>query len=201
MRMHSPTAGRHGGGSSCSAAIKIGISLTTTRTKRWNGHIETLNADYLKEVIVQMEAYGDRVQLALSGPGQRPNYQVINTAGKKMAFDSNHHLLSGADDIFTPGNVTGIFTVDQVRTIAAGGGVRTSTGRVARAGTGAVRTRKTTASVQAQDLIDVEKYNYFKNNRGMLPPTIGEHSAQITALMKAGKSAEDAFNEILAQHY
>ena len=175
--------------------------MTTTRTKRWNGHIETLNADYLKEVIVQMEAYGDRVQFALSGPGQRPNYQVINTAGKKMAFDSNHHLLSGADEIFTPGNMTGVHTADQIKTIAAGGAVRTSSGRVTRAGTGAVRTRRTAASVQAQDLIDVEKYNYFKNNRGTLPASIGEHSAQITALMKAGKSAEDAFNEVVSQHY
>ena len=79
--------------------------------------------------------------------------------------------------------------------------MRTSSGRVARAGTGAVRTRRTAASVQAQDLIDVEKYNYFKNNRGTLPASIGEHSAQITALMKAGKSAEDAFNEVVSQHY
>ncbi|HEY4316686.1 MAG TPA: hypothetical protein VGN04_03700 [Herbaspirillum sp.] len=176
--------------------------MTTTRTKRWNGHIETLKSDYLKEVMGQMDAYGDRVQLALSGPGQRPNYQVINPAGKKMAFDSNHHLLGGAEEVFTPGNVTDIFTLEQVRTIAAGGAVRTATGRVARAGSGAARgTRNTAAVVKAKDLIDVEKYNYFKNNREMLPATIGEHSLQITDLMKDGKSAEEAFNEILKLHY
>jgi hypothetical protein len=176
--------------------------LTTTRTKRWNGHIETLKADYLKEVIAQMDAYGDRVQLALSGPGQRPNYQVINPSGKKMAFDSNHHLLSGSEEVFTPGNVTDVFTLEQVKTIAGGGGVRTASGRVARAGTGVARsTRNTAAVVKAKDLIDTDKYNYFKNNRETLPATIGEHALQITELMKDGKSAEEAFNEVLKQHY
>ncbi|HWZ47254.1 MAG TPA: hypothetical protein VNX00_03440 [Herbaspirillum sp.] len=177
--------------------------MTTTRTKRWNGHIETLKSDYLKEIMVQMDAYGDRLQLALSGPGQRPHYQVINPAGKKMAFDSNHHLLSQAEDAFTPGNVTEVYTLEQVKTIAAGGSVRIAgSSRVTRTGNGITRTTRNTAAViKAKDLIDVEKYDYFKNNRETLPPTIGEHSAQITDLMKGGKSAEDAFNEVLKQHY
>jgi hypothetical protein len=201
---HSTTADNlHDGSSLCSVAITIGNSLTTTRTtrtKRWNGHIETLKAEYLKEVIAQMDAYGDRVQLALSGPGQRPNYQVINPSGKKMAFDSNHHLLSGAEDIFTPGNVTDVFTLEQVKTIASGGGVKISTGRVVRAGA-ARSTRNTAAVVKAKDLIDTDKYNYFKSNRETLPATIGEHAFQITELMKDGKSAEEAFNEVLKLHY
>ena len=186
------------------AAITIGNStLTTTRTKRWNGHIETLKSDYLKEVMTQMETYGDRVQLALSGPGQRPHYQVINPAGKKMAFDSNHHLLSQEDDAFTPGNVTEVFTLEQVKTIAGGGSVRIAgSSRVTRTAGGITRsTRNTAAVVKAKDLIDVEKYNYFKDNREMLPPTIGEHSLQITTLMTGGKSAEEAFGEVLKQHY
>jgi hypothetical protein len=202
LSMHSPTTVSHDDSSSCDTAITIGNSLTTTRTKRWNGHIETLKADYLKEVVAQMDAYGDRVQLALSGPGQRPNYQVINQAGKKMAFDGNHHLLSGAEEIFTPGNVSDVFTTEQVKTIVAGGAVRTTTGRVARAGTGVARgTRNTAAVVKAKDLIDTEKYNYFKNNRETLPATIGEHAMQITDLMKDGKSAEEAFGEVLKLHY
>ncbi|RXZ36717.1 hypothetical protein D9O50_09575 [Oxalobacteraceae bacterium CAVE-383] len=176
--------------------------MSTTRSKRWNGHIETLKADFLKEVIVQMNAYGDRMQFALSGPGQRPNYQVINADGKKMPFDGNHHILSGAEEVFTPGNLTDVYTLEQVRTIANGGGVRTASGRVARGGAGTARgTRNTAAVVQAKDLIDTEKYNYFKNNRETLPATIGEHAMQITELMKDGKSAEEAFNEILKLHY
>lgn len=185
-------------------AITIGNSiLTTTRTKRWNGHIETLKADYLKEVMVQMDAYGDRVQLALNGPGQRPHYQVINTSGKKMAFDSNHHLLHPKEDEFIPGNVTGVYTLEQVKIIAAGGGVRIAgSSRVTRAGSGAVRsTRNTAAVVKAKDLVDTEKYNYFKSNRETLPPTIGEHSIQITDLMKNGMSAEEAFNEVIKEHF
>ena len=185
-------------------AITIGNStLTTTRTKRWNGNIDTLKADYLKDVMTQMDAYGDRVQLALSGPGQKPYYQVINTAGKKMAFDSNHHLLTQEEDAFTPGNVTSVFTLEQVKTIAAGGSVRIAgSSRIARAGTGVARsTRNTAAVVKAKDLIDTDKYNYFKNNRETLPPTIGDHALQITELMKDGKSAEEAFNEVIKLHY
>jgi len=55
--------------------------LNTTRNKRWNGRLETLKADYLSGVIGQMDAYGDRVQFALNGPGQKPLYQVINADG------------------------------------------------------------------------------------------------------------------------
>jgi hypothetical protein len=186
------------------AAITIGNStLTTTRTKRWNGDIASLKSEYLKEMMTQMEAYGDRVQLALSGPGQRPHYQVINPAGKKMAFDSNHHLLSQEEDAFTPGNVTEVFTLEQVKTIASGGSVRIAgSSRVTRTVGSATRpTRNTAAVVKAKDLIDVEKYNYFKNNRETLPPTIGEHSLQITTLMTGGKSAEEAFGEVVKQHY
>jgi hypothetical protein len=142
------------------------------------------------------------VQLTLNGPGQRPHYQVINPAGKKMAFDSNHHLLHPKEDEFIPGNVSGVYTLEQVKLIAAGGAVRLAgSGRVARAG-GAVRgTRNTAAVVKAKDLIDTEKYNYFKNNRETLPPTIGDYSAQITALMKNGMSAEEAFNDVVSAHF
>jgi hypothetical protein len=176
--------------------------LTTTRTKRWNGQVETLKAVYLKEIIKQMDAYGDRMQFALSGPGGVPNYQVINTSGKKMAFDSNHHLLSQAEEVFTAGNVTEVFTLEQIKTMAAGGAVRVAGSRVVRpAGSITRSTRNTAAVVKAKDLIDTDKYTYFKNNRDMLPADIGDHSVQITDLMQNGKSAEEAFSEVLKQHY
>ncbi|MDB5776161.1 MAG: hypothetical protein JWP38_2294 [Herbaspirillum sp.] len=152
--------------------------------------------------MVQMNAYGDRVQLSLSGPGQRPPYQVINAADKKMAFDGNHHLLQPAEDTFAAGNVSSVYSLEQITVIAAGGGVRVAAGRVARAGNGAPRTPRNTTAVKASnDLIDAEKYRYFKDNRDMLPPTIGKHSAQITELMKKGMAAEQAFDEVIKLHY
>ena len=34
-----------------------------------------------------------------------------------------------------------------------------------------------------------------------LPPTISEHTEEITSLMRQGKSAEEAFNEVIRKHY
>ncbi len=170
--------------------------MKTTRTKRWNGKIDTLPADYLRDVMTQMATYGDRVQFGLSGTGQGPNYQVINTAGKKMAFDSKNHLLHPVADEFASGNVTGVFTLDQVKTAMAGGGGTSSTGTRSRVGSSS-----RTAAVKVKDIVDTEKYEYFKNNRQALPPTIGEHSEEITTLMKKGMSAEEAFAEVVKLHY
>jgi len=128
---------------------------------------------------------------------------VINAADKKMAFDSNHHLLQPDEDTFAAGNVSSVYSLEQIAIIAAGGGVRVgATGRVVRASNGAPRTPRNTTAVKASnDLIDAEKYRYFKDNRDMLPPTIGNHSAQITELMKKGMAAEQAFNEVIKLHY
>jgi hypothetical protein len=52
-----------------------------------------------------------------------------------------------------------------------------------------------------QSALDAEKYAYFKNNRGSLPETIGEHSEQISALMRGGMSAEAAFAEVVKLHF
>lgn len=145
----------------------------------------------------QMATYGDRVQFGLSGTGQRPNYQVINTAGKKMAFDSRNHLLHPVADEFAGSNVTGVFTLDQVKAAMVNGG-RASAGstRVGRTGSSS-----RTAPVKVKDIVDTEKYEYFKNNRQALPPTIGEHSEEITVLMKKGLSAEEAFAEVVKLYY
>jgi hypothetical protein len=175
--------------------------LNTKRTKRWNGQIDTLAADYLKDVMGQMVTYGDRVQFGLSGSGQRPNYQVINAADKKMAFDSNNHLLHPQEHEFDGPNATRVFTLDQVKAAIVGGGRTASAAtRVSRAGSTG-RTRGTTAAVKVKDVIDTEKYEYFKNNRQTLPASIGEYSAVITELMKKGMSAEQAFGEIVKQHF
>lgn len=175
--------------------------MNTTKTKRWNGKIETLAADYLKDVIVQMETYGERVQFALNGPGQRPNYQVTNTAGKKMAFDQNNHLLHPKDDEFTGSNISGIFTLAQIKTAKSSVGVRATAGtRAARPGTSGTAPRTTSAAAKAS-LLDAEKYEYFKAHRQTLPPAIKEYSNEISELMKKGMSAEAAFNDVLARYF
>jgi hypothetical protein len=174
--------------------------LNTTRTKRWNGKIETLKADYLNDVIARMETYGDRVQFGLKSAGQRPNYQVINTDGKKMGFDSGNHLLTASDDEFDASNVSAVYTLDQVKLALAGGGSKASTTtRASRAGAGATRT--TTAATRAKDQAAEEKYEYYKNNRKTLPPSIGEHSDEISDLMTKGMSAEQAFGEVVKRHF
>lgn len=170
--------------------------MTTTRSKRWNGKIESLKGPYLSGVIEQMETYGERVQFALVTSGNGPRYELTNSAGKKMSFDGNHHLHHPEEGEFAPGNATGIFTIDQIRLAKSGGlrATRTSSGgRVTRAS----GPRAPSAATRAKDLVDTEKYEYFKNNRATLPDTIGEHSAEITALMRGGMSAEQAFGEVI----
>jgi hypothetical protein len=172
--------------------------LNTTRNKRWNGKIETLAADYLNDVKEKMDAYGDRVQFRLGGSGERPNYQVMNTTDKKMAFDSNNHLVHPKAGEYVGTNASGVFTLDQIKAAIAGVGIRASAGaRVSRVGS----SRNSTAAVKVKDLLDAEKYEYFKNNRQTLPPGIGEHSAEITELMKNGMAAQDAFAEVVKRHF
>lgn len=174
--------------------------MTTTRSKRWNGNIDTLKAAYLGGVISQMDTYGERVQFALVTSGNGPRYQLTNTAGKKMAFDGNHHLHHPEEGEFAPGNATGIFTLEQIK-LAKAGGLKTtrtlSTGGVKRAST----TRAPSAATRAKDLVDSDKYEYFKANRATLPDTIGEHSDEITTLMRGGMPAEQAFGEIIKKYF
>ncbi|MDB5796035.1 MAG: hypothetical protein JWR25_2414 [Noviherbaspirillum sp.] len=171
--------------------------LNTTRQKRWNGKPETLQSDYLNEVISKMEAYGDRVQFALSGASRTPSYQVINPLDKKMAFDSNHHLLQGDAAQFDGSDVTAVFSLEEIRIARRGGGAKTRV--AAPRTTGGTRTG--TAASKILERIDTEKYEYFKNNREMLPSAIGRHSDEITQLMKNGMSAEEAFSDVLKRHF
>lgn len=172
--------------------------MNTTKSKRWNGKIDTLAADYLNDVKEKMEAYGDRVQFRLGGSGQRPNYQVMNTSDKKMAFDSNNHLVHPQAGEYLVPNATGVFTLDQIKAAIAGVGIRAS---AAARSSRASSSRGSSAAVKVKDLVDAEKYEYFKNNRQTLPAGIGEHSVEITALMKNGMAAADAFAEVIKRHF
>lgn len=172
--------------------------MSTIKGKRWNGKIETLSTDYLNDVLGQMLAYGERVQFSLGTSGPRPHYQVTNSVGKKMAFDSNNHLLHPKADEFAPGNISSSFTLEQIEAAIAGAG--SAAARASRAG-GASGGGTRTSAAKARDLIDAAKYEYFKNNRKTLPAHIGEHSAEITELMTKGMSAEDAFAAVVKRHF
>jgi hypothetical protein len=173
---------------------------SSTRSKRWNGNVDTLPVDYLKDVMAKMADYGDRVQFSLVSGGSQPSYQLMNTLGKKMAFDGNHHLLHPQADEFAGANASGILTLDQVKKIISGIGTNSGVGsrpRVARAGGGTTRT--TAAKLNEQ--FAAERYEYFKNNRQTLPLTISEHSDEIVELMKKGTSVEDAFSEVVKKYF
>jgi len=182
--------------------------LNTKRSKRWNGSLDSLGADFLKDVIEKMEAYGANVQFEFPGNAQRPNYQVINKAGKKMAFDKKNLLMSLNTDGNVSDTLSGIFTLEAVRMAMTGGGAKTvARARVSRPSTASVSsggTRSRSAQAPAAEPVDTvehRKYAYFKENRDNLPDGIQKHSATISDLMHNGLSAEDAFSEIIKQHF
>jgi hypothetical protein len=176
-------------------------------TKRWHGNVEAIKAEYLNGVVAQMTAYGDRVHFSMFGSVQKPHYEVINSFDKKMAFDGNHHLHRPEENEFGPGNVTAIFTMEQIKRIIAtgGSGARSSIPRAARAASarsgGAGGARPVTAAARAREAVDGEKYVYFKANREMLPEGINQYSDEISALMLKGMSAEQAFGEVIDKHF
>lgn len=163
--------------------------------------MDTLPADYLKSVMAKMDDYGDRVQFSLVSGGPQPSYQVLNTLGKKMAFDRNHHLLNPQADEFVGANASAIRTLDQIKAAISGvgtlSGTRSRTARVAGAGSGVSRT----TVGQLHDQFAAQRYEYFRNNRQTLPPTISAHSDEIAELMKKGKSVEDAFGEVVQKYF
>ena len=148
----------------------------------------------------KMINYGDRVQFSLTCGGPQPSYQVVNALGKKMAFDRNHHLMHPQEGDFAGPNTTGLITLEQVKSAISGVGIRPSMQsrnvRVARTGSSS----RTTA-VKLNDQFATQRYEYFRNNRQSLPPTISEHSDEITELMKQGKSVEAAFDEVIKKYF
>jgi hypothetical protein len=173
--------------------------VASKRTKPWDGKFDALPVDYLKGVREKMDSYGDRVQFSRrSGP--LPSYQVINPADKKMAFDCDHHLLRAQEDDFSPPHVTSVLSMDQINGMINGVrmvGEKAKTVRVVR--TSSTGTRTTVK--QVEDQIAVARYEYFRTHRATLPPTIAEHSDEITTLMKQGKPAEEAFGAIIEKYY
>lgn len=180
--------------------------MNTKRSKRWNGNLDSLSADFLKDVIDRMESYGANVQFELPGNAQRPNYHVFNNAGKKMAFDKKNLLMSLNSDGNVSETLSAIFSLDAVKTAMKGGGAKTVTrARTSRPSTssgGSSASRSSyTPVAQVIDTVEHDKYAYFKANREFLPDGIQKHSADISALMKSGMSAEQAFEEIVKQHF
>ncbi|OWW21664.1 hypothetical protein [Noviherbaspirillum denitrificans] len=175
-----------------------------TRSKRWNGNVDSLSVEFLKDVMAKMADYGDRVQFSLVTGGPVPSYQVTNTLGKAMAFDGNHHLLKPEGHEFAGANATQVFTIEQVKTAVSGFGLgpRTSTSRTVRtvrSSSGGTGTRTSAARLEEQ--FAAQRYEYFRNNRQSLPATISQHTEEITQLMKQGKSVEDAFGEVLKKYF
>lgn len=179
--------------------------MVTSRSKRWNGNFNTLPMDYLKNVMEKMRDYGDRVQFSLVSGGPQPSYQIMNTDGKKLAFDRNHHLLRPQDDEFAGANASAIFTLQQVESAIAG--VRIGTGgsrtvRSVRARTDESGPRLTrTAAAQLNDQFAAQRYEYFRMHRATLPAGIAAHSDEITELMKTGKTVEEAFDEVVIKYF
>lgn len=175
--------------------------MVTTRSKRWNGKVESLSATFLKEVIAKMAEYGDRVQFSLISAGPQPSYQVINRLDKKMAFDRNHHLLQPQADEFTGSNASAVLSMEEINDLIAGRsrsatGTR-ATGPARSAGTGTGRT----SAAKLAEQFATARYEYFKSNRQMLPARISEYSDEIAELMGKGTPVEEAFNEVLKKHF
>lgn len=153
--------------------------------------------------MAKMMDYGDRVQFSLISGGPEPSYQVMNAVDKKMAFDRNHHLMRPEGEEFTGANATNVMTLEQVKAaisgVRLGSGTGSRTRTVRTGGTGGTGTRISAAKLN--DQFATQRYEYFKNNRQTLPPTITEHSDEITELMKSGKSAEEAFGEVVKKYF
>jgi hypothetical protein len=171
--------------------------LSTKRSKRWDGSLDSLSTEFLKQVIEKMHAYGDRVQFEMSIRGAGPNYQVINPRDRKMGFDSSHLLLRLNDDGHVGDEMSEIFAMTAVQ--AAADGVTTRTTSRSRAGS--PRPAKTAAPAVAVDTVEQEKYAYFKANREALPDDIHRHAQAISQKMRNGMSAEMAFDAVIKENY
>lgn len=177
--------------------------MTTSRTKRWNGTLESLSADYLKAVMERMESYGDRLQFELPGHGKQPIYQVISSSDRKMGFDGKHLLLRLNETGNVADSLSAVFTLEAVRSAIAGRRTaRTATVTRGASPRSTTTTRRTvSAPAAAVDSVEQEKYAYYRSHREELPEDISKHAAEISTLMRAGKSAEEAFGHVVAQRY
>jgi hypothetical protein len=58
-----------------------------------------------------------------------------------------------------------------------------------------------TNAARLEEQFAAQRYEYFKNNRGSLPAAITKHTDEIAALMRLGKSAEEAFAEAVKKYF
>ena len=153
----------------------------------------------------RMESYGDQVQFEFPGHGKHPIYQIIGRSGRKMGFDGKHLLLRLDETGNVSPNLSSVFSLDAVRAAAAGkrSTRSTSASRASGAGTGSGtrQVRKAAPSAVATDTVEHEKYAYYRENRDKLPEDIARFAGEITTLMRAGKTAEAAFQQIVEQYY
>lgn len=177
--------------------------MSTTRTKRWNGTLESLSADYLKEVMIRMESYGDQVQFELPGHGKRPIYQVIGRGERKMGFDGKHLLLRLNETGNIAETLSPIFPLEAVRAAIAGkrGQRGAAATRSPSAGGSGPARRRAAAAPAVVDTVEEDKYAYYRAHRAELPEGISQYAGEISQLMRTGKSAEEAFKQIIAQYY
>ena len=144
------------------------------------------------------------MQFALSSPGANPNYQVQNSAHKKMAFDSQHHLLQPQTAEFEGSNATPLLSLEQIRAAEAGLG-RAAVAKQAKPAKPAKSSKSAKRTVPAApkeaDLVDAAKYAYYKANRQTLPAGIGSYTSEISVLMRNGLSAEAAFTQIIQRYF
>lgn len=175
--------------------------MSATRTKRWNGDIASLPADYAKGVLEKMAAYGDRVQFSLTSGGAEPSYQIINDMGKAIAFDRQHHLLQGQEELFAGANATPVMSAEQLSTALSGYGASarggSRTGRAVKSASGPTKT----AAARLDEQVAAARYAYFKTNRATLPARIAEYSGEIDQLLKKGKPVEEAFAEVVKKYF
>jgi hypothetical protein len=177
-----------------------GTKLVSSKGKRWNGNVDVLPVTYLKDVMAKMLDYGDRVHFSLVSGGTLPSYQVINQVDKKMTFDRDHHLLQPQTDEFVGANASQIFSLDQIKARIAGVSLRpAATSRSARVVSATSAPRTNAARLEEQ--FAAQRYEYFKNNRSSLPADITKHTDEIAALMRLGRSAEEAFAEAVKKYF
>lgn len=148
----------------------------------------------------RMESYGERVQFELPGHGKRPIYQVIGRGERKMGFDGKHLLLRLNESGNVSDTLSPIYTLDAVRDAIAGKRTRNTAGTRAASGSSPAR-RRAVAAPAVVDTVEQDKYAYYREHRDALPDDITQYAGQISQLMRAGKSAEEAFGQILAEHY
>lgn len=171
--------------------------MTTRRSKRWNGDLSSLSIDYLKEVAEKIQTYGISVQFEFPGHGKMPIYQIITQSGRKMGFDGKHLLHSLNENGNISDALSAEFSLEEVQQSMTAPPPKTTRARKS-SSAGAVR--KTAASLAAEQ-IEIDKYNYFRQNREQLPTGIQKHADDISVLMAKGMSAEEAFTTIIDKHF